>query len=212
MIFPLKGLSSRFGITVLLLSASLVASKLSERRTPDVLAQPLETIETRISGWTVGDAKPMSSDVLTVLKPTSYLSRTYRRSGKQLGLFIAFYAQQRAGESMHSPKNCLPGSGWEVWNYGTVDVPVNGQRVLVNKYSVQNGSERILVLYWYQSKRRIIASEYFGKICLVRDAITFGHTSGSIVRITLPDRPGALEDAVGFAALLIPQMQNCLGR
>src|SRR5262249_9600712 len=159
-----------------------------------------------------GANQTLRDDVLTVLKPTSYLSRLYRKDGEQIELFVAYYSQQRAGESMHSPKNCLPGSGWEVWNYGTASVPVNGRQVTVNRYSVQNGPQRMLVLYWYQSKSRIIANEYLGKICLVRDALLSGQTAGSIVRLTLPDRPGALEDGVAFASNLIPQVQTCFGR
>ncbi len=205
-------LSWRFGATVIILCATLAASKLSERRKPESLERPLETIEAQLGGWTGGLNQTLAGDVLTVLKPTSYLSKLYQKDGKQIQLFVAYYAQQRAGESMHSPKNCLPGSGWEVWNYGTVGVPVNGRPVTVNKYSVQNGSQRMLVLYWYQSKRRIIASEYLGKICLVRDALLDGQTAGSIVRLTLPDRPGALEDGVEFASNLIPRVRACFGR
>jgi len=204
--------SWRFAILIGLLTATVAASKLSERRKPDSLAQPLESIPVHLGEWMGAGDKPLDSSVLNVLRPTSYLSRVYRQGRRQAGLFIAFYAQQRAGESMHSPKNCLPGSGWEVWQYGTVDVPAGGRTVAVNKYSVQNGSERILVLYWYQSRRRIIASEYFGKICLVRDALLEGHTAGSLVRLTLPDQPGALEDGVAFASQIIPQLQECLGR
>jgi len=50
--------------------------------------------------------------------------------------------------------------------------------------------QRALVLYWYQSRDRVIASEYIGKVLLVRDALFSGRTSGSIVRIVVPDRPG----------------------
>src|SRR5213593_4884355 len=114
--------SWRFGLTVVILSTTLAASKLSERRRPESLGRPLESIETQLGGWTGGPNQTLAGDVLTVLKPTSYLSRPYRKDGKQIELFIAHYAQQRAGESMHSPKNCLPGSGWEVWDYGTVGV------------------------------------------------------------------------------------------
>ena len=70
----------------------------------------------------------------------------------------------------------------------------------------------MLVLYWYQSKERVIASEYVGKILLARDALMQNATAGSIVRIIVPDQPGALETARAFASELIPQMQRCFGR
>jgi EpsI family protein len=154
----------------------------------------------------------LGARVLKVLLPTSYLARTYQKGDQQLGLFVAFYAQQHAGESMHSPKHCLPGSGWEIWNYDSVLIPVAGRQVRVNKYSIDHTGQRMLMFYWYQSRQRIIASEYLGKLLLVRDALVDGRTAGSIVRITIPDAAGASDEAITFASGLIPQVERCFGR
>ena len=70
--------------------------------------------------------------------PRPILSRAYGKDSKELDLFIAFYAQQRAGESMHSPKHCLPGAGWEIWQHDSALVLTGGQQYEVNKYSIQN--------------------------------------------------------------------------
>lgn len=107
--FPLHAVG-----TVLLLAASLGFSTLAERRAPDVLQAPLETISRRLAGLPATDNPAISAGVLGQLKPTEYLSRTYQGHGFTLDLFIAYYASQRAGESMHSPKHCLPGAGWEI--------------------------------------------------------------------------------------------------
>ena len=96
---------------------------------------------------------------------------------------------------MHSPKHCLPGAGWEIWDYGSLDVAANGRNYTVNNYAIANSGQRMRVLYWYQSKGRIIASEYMGKILLARDALFQNSTAASIVRIIVPDQPGALEAA-----------------
>src|SRR4051794_16371010 len=124
-------------------------------------------------------------------------------------LFITHYALQRAGESMHSPKHCLPGAGWEIWDHGTVDIPVGGQKILVNRQFISRANVRMIVFYWYQSRQRIIASEYSGKILLAKDALLQNSTAASIVRIIVPDRPGAQETASAFAAELIPQVARC---
>jgi len=206
-----KRLSSGYVVTVLLLSATLAGYALSERRRPDSLAQPLDTIDKQIEGWTIAGDEPLSAGVLGKLQLTSYLSRMYDKGGTRLDLFIAYYAQQRAGESMHSPKHCLPGSGWEIWKHGSAIVPVAGGQVEVNQYSIQNSGRRMLVFYWYQSSRRIIASEYMGKILLARDALFDGRTSGSLVRVILPDVPSAPAEGTAFAAALIPRIQRCFG-
>ncbi len=208
----MKRIVRQFLITVLLLSATLVASRLSERRRSEYLAQPLENIDRQVAGWRAISDQTLGARVLKVLLPTSYLARTYQKGNRQLGLWIAFYAQQRAGEAMHSPKACLPGGGWEIWNYDSALIPVAGRQVRVNKYSIDNSGQRMLMFYWYQSRQRIIASEYLGKLLLVRDALVDGRTAGSIVRITIPDAAGASDEAVSFASGLIPQVDRCFGR
>jgi EpsI family protein len=202
----------RSGATIALLAATLTTSVALEQRTaPESLAQPLETIATNVDGWVSSNDPPLEDAVLKELVPTSYLSRTYKRGSDPWNLFIAYYAKQRAGENMHSPKHCLPGAGWEVWQYGTIDIPVNGRIETINKYNIEKGGERALVLYWYQSRQRIVARELVGKVLLVRDALIDGRTGGSLVRLTLPDRPGALQDGVALASAIIPQMERCLG-
>jgi EpsI family protein len=206
-----RPISFPFAATVALLVGAIFIGGLAERRTPELLAVPLDRINSQISGWTALKDQTLDPHTLKALDPTAYLSRTYQKAGSQLGLFIAFYAQQRAGESMHSPKHCLPGSGWEIWKHDSATVPVNGNAVEINKYSIQNSGTRLLMFYWYQSNSRIVASEYVGKILLARDTVLTGHTAGSIVRIMLPDAPGADKEAVAFASTLIPEVQRCFG-
>jgi EpsI family protein len=204
-------ISWQFAGTVLLLAATLMASRLTANRKAEALAQPLQTIDTHIAGFTGTDRPALDQRVLSTLLSDAYLSRLYRKSNIEADLFIAYYAQQRSGESMHSPKHCLPGAGWEIWDYASMDIPVGGRSFKINKYSISRESDRMLVLYWYQSKTRIIASEYLGKVLLARDAFLQNSTAGSIVRIMVPDRPGALEEARGLASELIPQVQRCFG-
>lgn len=198
--------------TILVLSVTLAASALSERRKLDKLAQPLESLPYSLAGWEYAEEAPLPPRTLKRLESTDHCSRLYTKGGIQLGLFIAYYAQQRSGESMHSPKHCLPGNGWEIWQYGSIAVPVNLTSVNVNKYFIHKGDTRAIVLYWYQSRNRILASEYMGKLWLMRDALWDGRTDGAIVRIVLPDRPGAANEGVAFASQLIPEVQRCLSQ
>lgn len=201
-----------FGVTALLLLATLTLDKVSQLRNPATLDRPLETIDMQIAGWEGTANVPFPDRIVDSLKASSLLNRTYRKGSKSLELFIAFYEQQRSGgQSMHSPKHCLPGVGWEPLAQGTVDVPVAGKQIPIQRYTVQKGSSKTLVLYWYQSRQRIVASEYAGKIYLVWDSIVHRQAGGAIVRLVLPDSPGALEDGLAFASEIIPKMQRCLG-
>ena len=51
--------------------------------------------------------------MLDVLRADDTLNRIYRLRAASSYLFIAYFKTQRYGQSPHSPKNCLPGSGWE---------------------------------------------------------------------------------------------------
>jgi EpsI family protein len=201
----------RFAGAAAILCATLAASAFAERRRPEALAQPLKSIPQSIAGWKFAGDAPLPPSTLKLLVPSDYVSRVYSQAGKPLGLFIAYYAEQRAGESMHSPKHCLPGGGWEIWKYDSIQVPFRDAAVTVNKYSIHQGNERQVVLYWYQSRSRIIASEYLGKFLLMKDAAFTGRTDGALVRIVVPDEPEAVGQAVKFAAGLIPYVERCYG-
>jgi EpsI family protein len=201
-----------FSATLFLLAATIAATELSNRRNPDFLAAPLDQIDREILGWQAYQDHTLPSGVIRRLDPTSYLSRTYRKDKHELDLFIAFYAEQRAGESMHSPKHCLPGSGWEIWKHGSAFVPYEGKMVEINNYSIHHTGRRMRMYYWYQSRDRIIASEYLGKLMLARDALFAGYTSGSIVRIMLPDDPMFEQTGIDFSAALMPQVARAFGK
>ncbi len=179
------------------------------RSNPEALAAPLSRIDDTIEGWNKTDERELPDYTLRALKPTSYLMRNYRKGKVDLNLFAAYYAQQRSGESMHSPKHCLPGSGWEIWKLDSAIIPVDGEAITINKYSIQNAGNRLLMFYWYQSKDRIVADEYRAKILLARDTLLTGQTAGSIVRFTLPDSEWATREGETFARSLIPLVRRC---
>lgn len=200
-------------LTAAMLSVTQVASVVSERRTPASLARRLDAFPARLGDWVaVKRTDALSARVEASLAATEHMGRMYRHQGNSVDVFIAYYANQRAGESMHSPKHCLPGGGWEFSSFGTVNVPVGGTTVRINRDRIQKNGHGAIVLYWYQTQDRIIAEEYLGKVYLAWDALTKGHASGSIVRLFLTDSPGAQEDGIRLASLVIPQVQQSFGR
>lgn len=203
----------RFAATLFLLASTLVAhSLIAQRQHPAVLAVPLGSIPAEIAGWTGADDPPLVPEVLRQLKADQCLSRTYRRGGSAASLFVAYYSRQRANESMHAPKGCLPGNGWAIWGDSSATINFAGRPVSISRYVIQKNGERLLALYWYQSRRHLAANEYIGKWYLIRDAILEGDTAGAIVRLIVPDRPDALRVVETLAATVIPSVGRCMGQ
>jgi EpsI family protein len=191
------------------------------RHTRDVLParQAFASFPHQIGDWT-GEDVPISRDVLDVLGPGDFLSRRYRNSppDADIDLFMAYFPSQRAGETIHSPRNCLPGSGW---------LPLESRRSMLslpgfvpfpaNRYIIAKGSDRRLVLYWYRAHNRSLANEYSVKFYLVADSLRFNRSDGSLIRITTPLASDETPDAgqqrlVAFAEYLLPHIDAYVPR
>jgi EpsI family protein len=161
---------------------------------------------------------PLDKETLDVLKADDILSRVYqnRNNGEVASLFVAYFETQRTGKAPHSPKNCLPGTGWVPTVSGMIDVPIAGQSnpIQVNRYVVARGSNQSLVLYWYQARNRVIASEYEAKIFTVTDAIRYNRTDTALVRVVVPVQRGdvqrATDTAVSFVQAFFEPLKDYL--
>ena len=158
----------------------------------------------QIGAWRAVVDPPIDADVLRVLGVDDYLSRVYYQQNRAVGLYMGFYGSQRQGDTMHSPMNCLPGAGWEPVSEGRLDitnVDGAGRNITVNRYVIQKGLDRNLVLYWYHGRDRVVASEYWSKAYLIRDAIVVNRTNGSLVRVLVPITRSGEEGSTSSEAL-----------
>jgi len=149
------------------------------------------------------------------LGPGDFLQRIYADGrSPAVELYLAYFASQRTGDTIHSPRNCLPGAGWTPVESGQlrIELPLR-QNFRVNRYLITKAAERRLVLYWYQAHGRAVASEYRAKFYLVADAIRMNRTDGSLVRIITPitaseDSSAAAARAASFAEQIIPELDR----
>ena len=175
-------------VAVCLIAASGVIARAS-RVEPTRSLRPLSGFPMTLEGWRGRMNEPLDAEVLRVLAVDDYVNRTYSSRSGMAGLYVGYYASQREGDTIHSPLNCLPGSGWEPLSRERVAIDVGGaQPVVVNQLLIQKGLDRQAVLYWYQSHGRVVASEYWGRAYLALDALRLNRTDGAIVRIVVPVR------------------------
>jgi EpsI family protein len=158
---------------------------------------PLKQFPVELGAWTGSDVA-IPKDVLDVLGPGDFLQRVYqdREKAYSVELFIAYFRSQRAGDTIHSPKNCLPGAGWSQIDSRRVSISLPGRAPFpATRYVIAQGDSRRVVLYWYWAHGRGVASEYWAKYYLVKDSIEMNRSDGSLVRVTTPLYPGESVDA-----------------
>ena len=179
---------------------------------------PLTLFPSSFDGWfTIRDI-PVEKEVQDLLRADDLLSRIYVNpaSRQEASLFIAFFKTQRYGQSPHSPKNCLPGSGWERISDERLPVAVSGWAlpIVINRYVVEHGDEKSVTLYWYQSHKRVIAGELAARMWLVADSIRYHRSDTALVRIIVQVHDGDIGSAsstgVRFVQAVFPQILRSL--
>ena len=211
-------------IAILSLLMIVAAVTISYASRPEVIPirQSLEGLPMFFSGWQGQRSADMEQRIQDILGVNDYIRRIYYRGDytSPLSLYIGYYESQRAGDAIHSPMNCMPGSGWQPVRNERISIPVNDGAVIeVNRITIQKGNVSQIVLYWYQSQGRVVASEYMGKIYTVLDALRTNRTDAALIRIVSPvlnnarsedDEAEAERTAVEFTQALFPMLSEFL--
>jgi EpsI family protein len=184
----LRSTPARVLTVVLLVQAAFLYGLSREENTPH--HQPLKSVPQVFGKWQMVGEGVVEQEVQEVLKADDLLTRTYAApdSGIAAHLFVAYFGTQRTGQAPHSPKNCLPGSGWvpSAQGFRQISIPGRAEAINVNRYIVSKGETKSLVMYWYQSRDRVVADEYRAKFFVVADALRYNRTDTALVRVTVP--------------------------
>jgi EpsI family protein len=204
---------------MLVVGAMLVLSSWAVRAVghgePVPLRQPFSQFPSTLGTWH-GENLRFTAEIEDKLGVTDYVSRLYRRPSDEIvHLYVGFYPSQEHGTMLHSPKNCLPGNGWYIAGRATATVDVAPYDPFkVNSYTVENGIDRQVVVYWYQqSGGRIVTNEYLGRVHLVLDALTKGRSDAALIRVSVPfedDANAAERTALDFLQTAYPAIARFL--
>jgi len=176
----------------------------------------LDAFPTALGDWQGREATIFEVEILNILKVKDYVMRRYVDSaGRSLWLYIGYWDTQRKGAQIHSPKNCLPGSGWEPLDASKVTIPLPPpySLITVNQYLLQKDQDQQLVLYWYQSQGRATAGEVAARIEMVKSAIARNRTDGALVRVSSPiydSVPATSERLVKYIQAMYPLLGQFL--
>ena len=196
-----------------IVAAMAAAAGLSLRAAGAVDVSPAPTqlvhLPARFEGWRGGDLPRLDSDTEATLGADAYIWRTYDRGADPVTLFVAYYATQASGRTIHSPLNCLPGTGWDWIDRERELMPgARDTAVAINRYVARRGNDVEVVYYWYQRRSRVVASEYVYKLALAWDALSRHRSDGALVRVTAAT--SADREAAAFIKAIYPQLTQFL--
>jgi EpsI family protein len=198
----------RSAVVAAALSATFVVTREAAPAAPPTVPA-LASLPLTISGWAGSEAPPLEADIAEGLATDQYVHRYYRDASSVLEMDVAYYGQPRVGANMHSPLNCLPGSGWEVTYVADRTLPTTIGPIAVRELTARRDRTQYALTYWYQSRHRIVASEYAARLHLFGDAIRRRPADAALVRVMMPagDSGEQQRDTLAtFAARLIPEI------
>jgi EpsI family protein len=182
------------------MGAVLNVSLVSRRAGTTALAGDLRTVADTVLG-VVGVDNPVDTAEARVAGFTDYIRREYTLADNEsFSVYVGYYDEQRQGKTIHSPRNCLPGAGWDPVGQSVVRTQsgVYGS-IGINRYELVNEDRRAIVYYWYQGRGRVAHNEYRVKYELLRDAAVHGRTEEALVRIVVPVRNNDVDAADAIA-------------
>lgn len=203
----------RVGLSLSLLTGALLTVQLRSPGEAVPIRKSLDRFPSAVGVWQAREGVVLEPDILNVLKAKEYLMRRDQDpSGRSVWLFIAYWDSLRKGATPHSPRNCLPGSGWEPLEASRVAIslPQPFEPILVNQYLIQKDRDQQVVLYWYQSQGKAIAGEMAARVQLVKNSIVRHRTDGALVRISSPVY-GSVQDTSDRLVRYVQAMYPALG-
>jgi len=203
---------SRVRLLVALLLVTCAGALTAAARRPVAAPEPrLRELPYQVEAWQGREAADLDAETVRLVGADAFLNRSYTDvATSPVGLYVAYYSQPRPGVSLHSPLNCLPGTGWETLDVATRDIGAGPARRVV----VRKNRDRAVVLYWYSIHGRVLASEVLSKAWLLHDSVRFRRSDAALVRIVVPvaDRQGTTEAAeqraLAFARAMFPHLSH----
>lgn len=181
--------SFRVALSCVLLLGALLFLRFRSSGEAVPIRKSLAAFPTAIGAWQGRELTLLETQVLEALRVKDYLMRRYvDADGRSLWLYIGYWETQRKGAQIHSPKNCLPGGGWEPLEAGymTIPLPPPFAPITVNRYLIQKDQDQQLVFYWYHSQGKAMAGEVAARIEMVKSAIVRNRTDSAIIRLSSP--------------------------
>ena len=184
---------------VLLILAAVAAPSVAPHEFPPPARQSLLDFPLQLGEWS-GASSVMERQYLDALQLDDYVLADYSAFEKvPVNLYVAYYLSPKKGRSSHSPRQCIPGGGWEITSFEPLKLDQRqdmAKALEVNRLVIQKGGQKQIVYYWFKQRDRWITSEYGVKFYLFWDSLTRHRADGALVRLVSGVNAGETETIV----------------
>jgi EpsI family protein len=206
--------SSFWLLIVVLLVGGVFINWFEQRGEAETSRKSLSEISQKLGEWQQkGDEIKFDKQTESVLRTTDYTMREYYLpDGRQANIYVGYYASQRSGATYHSPQNCLPGAGWVMKEPEHIEIKTaSGKSFTANRFIIENGVYKEVLIYWYEGRGRVEASEYKDKLHTIWDSVWRRRSDGAMVRVMTSvgdDEAEATQAAIDLSAQLADKLSE----
>lgn len=137
--------------------------------------------------WNMISNFKMDEASLKVLKAADYIHRRYTDAGgNTVTLYMGYHSGGKGSGGIHSPKHCLPGSGWFEASEKKMKVDAGAGEINLVKAVYQKGDSKELFLYWYEVKGKSLSDEYSLKIAEIMGSVVHRRRDSAFIRVSVP--------------------------
>lgn len=193
---------------------------LSERAQIIIPRPGLVTLPTQFGEWR-GRTSTIDAQTQEVLQSSDYFLGDFTKAANPapVNLWVAYYDQQVRNAALHTPKQCLPGGGWEFASHNTVTAPVTNAADVpfrINRALITNGQQQMLVYYWLEARGHQFASPQLFKFSNVKASLLDRRSDGALVRLVTPvgagESPAEAEARlIDFMSIAYPALEPHVG-
>ncbi len=206
-------------VALLMIGASIYINVVLSHGEIIPITKSLSTLPKVIGEWEKGRNHILDEKTLDILRVDDYVMTRYTHAddGRTVLFYTGYFKSQREGQIVHSPKHCLPGSGWRPIATEVISIDIPGlanSPIMATRIITQKGDEKELVIYWYQVGPDYVAGEYGQKFLLIWNSIRYNRSDGSLIRFSVPVVNGSVEEtqqmAEGFIREMVPVLRGYL--
>ncbi|MCP4705701.1 MAG: EpsI family protein [candidate division Zixibacteria bacterium] len=191
--------------------AIFLLSVLIRNYRPDQIHEvDLSTFPLIKNGW-VGQNHNIDQSVIDMLNPNELFSATYTNGdGVSIQLFFDYFSASNRTGGPHSPRNCLPGSGWAILDQSSVKLDIENRSIDIARFNIAFKSYQSVMDFWYITKYGETSNDYVYKLYLMLSSLTLQPADRAYVRIICDSSPNNLEALKHFEETFVTEIYRYL--